>query len=484
MKARIPVHAAQPIAHAAQRIPHFSPIVAPAQRQHASSSDINTPSAGPIHTRPDLSHIPVFPTHATPVLPALRDQQAFASHLSEETSHRDLIQRKVVASVRSRRNTTGLPDHLKTGIESLAGMSLDDVQVHYNSSKPAEVNALAYTQGRNIYMGPKQEKHLAHEAWHVVQQKQGRVSATMQAKGIAINDNQGLEHEADVMGHRASQNVASHSVSQTAKQPLLETKQLKSPVAPSHTIQRTISLFNKNNIFNQQNKQKLDEILQTSLKKKLTARMQSILQAWVKDKQDQGHFATVADLYEALRTAAQEQANKEEITTKKREVRETKGTSHITIDGKLKESTSEFLKIKSPPKSTSQKDLEKEFESIWNTQKALFDDLELAKPDNEPLPPGTTASKKGPPKKVSLKEIENTLPVFGPFLRQAIASALQTVPREEHKNEEGKLPVYTSRQGQYSEYSYLTGGGRLVVDTVSNRQYISSHYSEFYRVVP
>lgn len=73
-------------------------------------------------------------------------------------------------------NTTGLPDTLKAGIENLSGLSMDDVQVHYHSSQPAEVQALAYTQGTEIHVGPGQEKHLPHEAWHVVQQKQDECS--------------------------------------------------------------------------------------------------------------------------------------------------------------------------------------------------------------------------------------------------------------------------------------------------------------------
>jgi hypothetical protein len=99
-----------------------------------------------------------------------------------------------------KKNQTGLPDTLKAGIESLSGLSLDDVHVHYNSSEPAQVQALAYTQGTEIHVGPGQERHLAHEAWHVVQQKQGRVKSTLQAKGMMINDDQGLEQEADLMG--------------------------------------------------------------------------------------------------------------------------------------------------------------------------------------------------------------------------------------------------------------------------------------------
>jgi hypothetical protein len=97
----------------------------------------------------------------------------------------------------------GLPAQLKSGIEALSGISMDNVRVHYNSSKPAQLQALAYAQGSDIHVGPGQEKHLPHEAWHVVQQAQGRVRPTVQAKGMPINDNPSLEREADVMGARA-----------------------------------------------------------------------------------------------------------------------------------------------------------------------------------------------------------------------------------------------------------------------------------------
>ncbi len=101
-------------------------------------------------------------------------------------------------------NNTGLPDRLKTGIEQLSGYAMDDVKVHYNSLKPAQLQAHAYAQGTHIHLAPGQEKHLPNEAWHVVQQKQGRVKPTMQFKaGVNINDDKGLEKKADVMGVRA-----------------------------------------------------------------------------------------------------------------------------------------------------------------------------------------------------------------------------------------------------------------------------------------
>ena len=102
-------------------------------------------------------------------------------------------------------NPTGLPDGLKAGVERLSGLSMDAVRVHYRSPKPDGVNALAYTKGNDIHLGPGQEKHLPHEAWHAVQQRQGRVKPTMQLKSDSLNDDSGLEREANVMGVKAAQ---------------------------------------------------------------------------------------------------------------------------------------------------------------------------------------------------------------------------------------------------------------------------------------
>ena len=104
------------------------------------------------------------------------------------------------------KDSHSLPDNVKHGVESLSGISMDDVKVHYNSAKPAQLNAHAYAQGTDIHLASGQEKHLPHEAWHVVQQKQGRVRPTTMMKAkVPINDDAGLEKEADVMGARALQ---------------------------------------------------------------------------------------------------------------------------------------------------------------------------------------------------------------------------------------------------------------------------------------
>jgi hypothetical protein len=111
------------------------------------------------------------------------------------------IQRAAIAIAPNR---TGLPGQLKAGMEALSGLSMDDVRVHRNSSEPAKLGALAYAQGSDIHLAAGQEQHLPHEAWHVVQQKQGRVKATRQLKGrVPVNDERSLEREADLMGSQA-----------------------------------------------------------------------------------------------------------------------------------------------------------------------------------------------------------------------------------------------------------------------------------------
>jgi hypothetical protein len=148
-------------------------------------------------------------------------QQQFANGIAQRaqeiTEDDELIQAKPKTAQRQpneldskpRPNNTGLPDNLKSGIEALSGLSLDNVRVYYNSAQPAQLNALATAQGSDIHLAPGQEQHLPHEAWHVVQQAQGRVRPTLQLKdGVPVNDDAGLEREADVMGGKAMQTQA------------------------------------------------------------------------------------------------------------------------------------------------------------------------------------------------------------------------------------------------------------------------------------
>ncbi|WP_343606137.1 DUF4157 domain-containing protein [Fluviicola sp.] len=143
-----------------------------------------------------------------------------------ETAQLEELGEKEEEPAQRKENKTGLPDHLKSGVESLSGHSLDDVKVHFNSAKPAALQAHAYAQGTDIHVAPGQEKHLPHEAWHVVQQKQGRVKPTKQLMGkTPVNDDSGLETEADVMGAKAMQTLSENTQLQF-KTPGKEVKQM------------------------------------------------------------------------------------------------------------------------------------------------------------------------------------------------------------------------------------------------------------------
>ena len=131
----------------------------------------------------DLSKISVY-APGTPPPPPIQSSAIPIESRSRMKQPKPLVQREVKEEDeimmkpmvnRKEAITTGLPDNLKERIENLSGYSMDDVKVHYNSDKPTQLQAHAYTQGTDIYLAPGQEKHLPHEALHVVQQKQGRV---------------------------------------------------------------------------------------------------------------------------------------------------------------------------------------------------------------------------------------------------------------------------------------------------------------------
>ncbi|ACY14285.1 eCIS core domain-containing protein [Haliangium ochraceum] len=104
-----------------------------------------------------------------------------------------------------------LPEAVQAKMGRAFGTDFSAVRVH-EGAQAENLGALAYTQGSDIHFAPGQyapESHsgqelLGHELAHVVQQSQGRVQSTTQAKGVAINDDGGLEREADEWGARAA----------------------------------------------------------------------------------------------------------------------------------------------------------------------------------------------------------------------------------------------------------------------------------------
>jgi hypothetical protein len=153
----------------------------------------------------------------------LKQKNSDSRHQAAQRQRRSVLQDNrgtVQYAAEQKPNKTGLPDQLKSGIENLSGHAMDDVKVHYNSTKPVQMNAHAYAQGSDIHLAPGQEKHLPHEAWHVVQQKQGRVKPTMQMKSsVNINDDPSLEKEADIMGSKAMQ-LHSHTPRDLVRKPI------------------------------------------------------------------------------------------------------------------------------------------------------------------------------------------------------------------------------------------------------------------------
>jgi hypothetical protein len=104
-----------------------------------------------------------------------------------------------------------LPDDLQARMGRSFGSDFSSVRVHEGDHATA-MGALAYTQGTDIHFAPGQyqptsqsgQQLIGHELAHVVQQSQGRVAATTQAKGVDMNDDSSLEHEADEAGARAA----------------------------------------------------------------------------------------------------------------------------------------------------------------------------------------------------------------------------------------------------------------------------------------
>ncbi len=117
----------------------------------------------------------------------------------------------------SQKDNTGIPAQMKKKFERSSGFSFDDVRVHYNSEKPAQLHAHAYTQGNEVYVAPGQEKHLPHELGHVVQQKSNAVTPTGEISGMPLNDDEAMESGADRLAEEAESSGESGEVPLQAK---------------------------------------------------------------------------------------------------------------------------------------------------------------------------------------------------------------------------------------------------------------------------
>jgi hypothetical protein len=138
-----------------------------------------------------------------------------------------------------------LENALQEQMSASLGHDFKRVRVHTGAEADAlnqQLQARAFATGQDIFFrqgeyrpGASSGRYLiAHELGHVVQQAQGRVKPTMQLKdGVPVNDDQGLEHEADVMGAKAlaptAQRKQLQAIADSRIQSPSEPLQFKSP---------------------------------------------------------------------------------------------------------------------------------------------------------------------------------------------------------------------------------------------------------------
>lgn len=154
----------------------------------------------------------------SPQVRAAADLQQLANRHSAATRGPSggAVQRKAGASAGEGRTlpsagpARALRPDLRATMEASFGMDFSSVRVHEGARAPA-MGALAYTQGSQIHFAPGSyqpdsqsgRELLGHEMAHVVQQARGRVQATGAVNGVPLNDDPGLEREADVLGRHA-----------------------------------------------------------------------------------------------------------------------------------------------------------------------------------------------------------------------------------------------------------------------------------------
>ncbi|WP_298420672.1 DUF4157 domain-containing protein [uncultured Kordia sp.] len=112
----------------------------------------------------------------------------------------------------SGKQNKSLPAKLQSNMESSLGHDFSNVGIHTNSQKAVQMKARAFTQSEQIHFAPGEfnpsstsgQNLIGHEFTHIAQQRAGIVKPTKALKkGVMINDDRGLESEADNFGRKA-----------------------------------------------------------------------------------------------------------------------------------------------------------------------------------------------------------------------------------------------------------------------------------------
>ena len=166
--------------------------------RHTPQSAVSGVQPGPTSApRSILERVSVFPPSVESKVPIQADSRSKPT----QTDGPKLSQH--VTGSNEPRFGENLSNTLRRNLENASGMSLSHVKVFRNSPEPARIGARAYTQQDQIRLGPGQDGSLPHEAWHVVQQAQGRVSSGLETGPTVVRDPD-MESEADSVGNLAN----------------------------------------------------------------------------------------------------------------------------------------------------------------------------------------------------------------------------------------------------------------------------------------
>ncbi|MGQ9368060.1 eCIS core domain-containing protein [Azospirillum sp. ST 5-10] len=141
----------------------------------------------------------------------------------------------------ARAGGTPLPRTLLAKMETAFGADFSAVRVHVGP-QAAQLGALAFTVGTDIYFAPGQYRPdsshgqhlLGHELAHVVQQRQGRVRAP--DGGVSVVQDPVLEAEADRLGLRAALHRAPPAA--TVQRPTVQRPTVQRATVQRATVQR------------------------------------------------------------------------------------------------------------------------------------------------------------------------------------------------------------------------------------------------------
>jgi hypothetical protein len=120
--------------------------------------------------------------------------------------------------------------------------------------------------------------------------------------------------------------------------------------------------------------------------------------------------------------------------------------------------------------------------NAWESDKANF--FEPFAGAVVPNPAGTKPAKY-PIKTLDISIVAEKQPKLATLLEESLALIQIRDKTPEHQNDEERFPIYDKSENPmaYFEFSYLGGGGRLVIDVIAGIIYLSAHYSYNYKVV-